>query len=83
MNIDRAHEIITDTLMEYLFGINKGCCCCDVIQNHQFDEIADSLINKLFVYKKEDSKLMRDDICMIPNCGKISSSYHVLCKDHK
>lgn len=40
--------------------------------------------NEITIHIKDtNKKLMRDDICMIPNCGKISSSYHVLCKDHK
>lgn len=83
MNIDRVHEIITDTLIEYLNNLNPTSWNSGLIQDQDIDNIADDLINKLFVYKEEDYKLMRDDICLIPNCGKMSSAYHVLCNDHK
>jgi hypothetical protein len=71
MNIDRAHEIIVDTLIEYLNESNPTSWNSGLIQDQDIDNIADDLINKLFLYRDEDCKLMRDNVCMIPNCGKI------------
>jgi len=75
---ERIGLVILDTLYEYLTEKEiQG----DVILESQFDDIADDLINKLFIHNV--SNRVSDDTCMIPNCQQINSVHSPLCKDHR
>jgi hypothetical protein len=47
---EKTGLIILDTLKEYLHDINTPCWSGEVVEEHDFDNIADDLINKLFIY---------------------------------
>jgi len=61
--------IILDTLKEYLHDIDTPCWSGEVIEDFDFDNIADDLINKLFIHKHDWS------ICPNCGCGNLKKTY--------
>ncbi len=56
MTKDKIAEIIIDTLTEYLHEFRTNDYIGEVIEEFDFDDITDDLINKLFIHITEQSK---------------------------
>ena len=62
--IDKIGEVIRDTLSDYLTEMSTPCWSGEIIQDHNFDDIADDLIRKLFIYAVSEPLPQREcDMC--------------------